>query len=220
MNTAVISTQDNYSTRDDFFQITDDDIDKIRKNKHLTDFDEADNFAIFVDTIIRTQLADLTDKFSSNLVDYFNKPYEFDWWVDHFIDVSRKDSDNTEIVSKEFFNLFKYNTKTYTPSISYISDMYILRDKKEVVKFLHENIYLNTMLDKANFEIRKYFGLSKNIIQLIVDPEGKEEYLSIFIQTTLSPKDAFLKLTEFDKKWWNNIAKEAKGKLDINVEFI
>lgn len=220
MNTAVISAQDIYSTRDDFFQITDDNIDKIRENKHLIDFNKADNFAIFVNTIISTQLTDLTDKFSSYLVDYFNKTYEFDLLVDQSIDVSREDSDNMEIVSKEFFNLYKYNTKIYTPSISYISDMYTLRDKKEVIKFLHENIYLNAILDEANFEIKKYFGLSKNIIQLIVDPEGKEEYLSIFIQTTLSPKDAFLKLTEFDNKWWSNVANEAKGKLDINVEFI
>ncbi|MDD2353679.1 MAG: hypothetical protein PHX56_09045 [Atribacterota bacterium] len=115
----------------------------------------------------------------------------------------------------------EYNTSTDdTLDFTTIMSIYDIRNQAEVFEFLNKYSYLLPILIQANFEIWKYFAVKRNILELISDPEFDEKYLSVFIQTKLSPKDAFLKLKEFDKKWWNNVSPEAGGKIDINVEFI
>ena len=113
------------------------------------------------------------------------------------------------------------NTSTDdTSDFSTIMSIYDIRNQTEVFEFLNKYSYLMPILIQANFEIWKYFSVKKNVLELISDPEFDEKYLSIFIQTKLSPKEAFLKLKEFDKSWWNNLSPETGGKIDINVEFV
>lgn len=102
-----------------------------------------------------------------------------------------------------------------------LEQLYILRRRSEVIKFLEDNSFLFPTLKEAYRQIRNNFGKSVQLIlEVITDPEvAGEQEVVIFVHINISPDEAFKKLEQLDEEWWLDAPANARGKVCIDVEF-
>jgi len=102
-----------------------------------------------------------------------------------------------------------------------LEQLYILRRRSEVIKFLEDNSFLFPTLKEAYRQIRNYFGKSVQLIlEVITDPEvAGEQELVIFVHINIPPDEVFKKLEQLDEEWWLDAPANARGKVCIDVEF-
>ena len=111
--------------------------------------------------------------------------------------------------------------KVRQADIGTLEQLYILRRRSEVIKFLVDNPFLLTFLQEAYRQIRDYFGESVQLVlEVITDPEvAGDQELVIFVRTNLSPNEAFKKLKQLGEEWWLDTPFNIREKLCIDVEF-
>jgi hypothetical protein len=105
--------------------------------------------------------------------------------------------------------------------IGTLEQLYILRRRSEVMKFLVDNPFLLPFLQEAYGQIRNYFGESAQVIlEVITDPKiAGDQELVIFIRTNLSPDEVFKRLKQLGEEWWLDTPFNVREKLCIDVEF-
>jgi len=91
----------------------------------------------------------------------------------------------------------------------------------EVLPFLDRRPFLAPLLFDAYGKIRNYFPSSRVFLEVVADSETvNSEQLVVFISTSLSADEAFVRLKRLDKDWWLGALGSAHGELCINVEFM
>jgi hypothetical protein len=76
------------------------------------------------------------------------------------------------------------------------------------------------LLREAYTHIRKYFLSSKLFLEVVADPEAKdEEQLVVFIAANHDPDEASEALNRLDEDWWLDAMERAQDKLSITLEF-
>ena len=100
-----------------------------------------------------------------------------------------------------------------------LSKIYTFERPSEVVDFLNNNRSLVPFLAEAYSRIIQYFPAATLILEVVTDPEDDHKELVIFIQTTLSPKEAFATLDDLDRTWWLDAPPSIGEYICIHVEF-
>jgi len=126
-----------------------------------------------------------------------------------------------------FSNIYKETVQTGLSDsddlnfdILLLDTIYSFRNRSEILQFLKNNVFLIPLLYEINSQIKEYFPLAKNILEVINDPDTKDNvYLVIFIHTDITAREAFNRLKLFDESWWLRASIKANKKLFINVEF-
>lgn len=126
-----------------------------------------------------------------------------------------------------FSNVYKETVQTELSTsddlnfkILLLDIIYSFRNRSEILQFLDNNAFLVPLLYEINSQIKEYFPLTKNVLEVINDPDTEDNiYLVIFIHTDLTTRKAFDKLRSFDKEWWLKASIKADKKIFINVEF-
>lgn len=105
---------------------------------------------------------------------------------------------------------------------SYLRRRYTIADEEAVRRFLYERPALIRLLFSAYKEIRDVFGPTPPLVlRVVADPEAREEQeLFLFIRTKLHPRAARPLLDELSRKWWLDAMLEAKGEMNISLEYI
>lgn len=106
--------------------------------------------------------------------------------------------------------------------ITILRRRYAFRDLSAVKGFLEEHPFLIQVLFTAYKEIRDVFGPGPRLaLRVVADPEALEEReLFLFIQTTLHPRAARPLLDELSRKWWLDAMLDAKGEMNISLEYV
>lgn len=120
-----------------------------------------------------------------------------------------------ELIGRDFASTeYLYRTLTL------LGKTYTFRRPSEVSEFLSNNVTLLPLVVEAHGRAEEYFPTSDLILEVVADPEmSNKKELAIFIQTTLSPHEAFERLEMFDKVWWLDLAPVLGEKLCVHVEF-
>jgi hypothetical protein len=100
-------------------------------------------------------------------------------------------------------------------------DGYMLSKSSAVGNFLQAHQELNSLLNEAYQELRKYFSSEDLKLELVADPEiAGDQQLFVYIFTPLSVSDALQKFDEFDERWWLDRIDRANGLLNFNLRFV
>jgi hypothetical protein len=101
-----------------------------------------------------------------------------------------------------------------------LEHVYTFRKSSEVSYFLEEHPFLTPLLREAYSHIRKYFPSSTLFLEVVADPEARdEEQLVVFVAVNQDPDEASKALDQFDKDWWLDALERARDKLTITLEF-
>lgn len=105
--------------------------------------------------------------------------------------------------------------------IQRLDELYILRERTEVIQFIEEHPSLAPLLLEAYGKIADLFGPYPHIfLEIITDPEAAESrQLVAFISTILPPNSALDRLMQLDEDWWLEVLEGADGNLCITLEF-
>lgn len=106
--------------------------------------------------------------------------------------------------------------------VSRLRKRYVFRDEATVRDFLEQRPFLIQTLFQAYKEIRGIFGPVPGLaLRVVADPEAQEEReLFLYIQTKLHPKAARPLLAELGRKWWLDAMLDARGEMNISLEYI
>jgi len=106
--------------------------------------------------------------------------------------------------------------------VSGLRRRYAFRDDAAVTDFLEKRPVLIQILFKAHKEIRDIFGTGPGLaLRVVTDPEALEEQeLFLFVQTKLHPRAARPLLDELGRKWWLGAMLDAKGEMNISLEYV
>ena len=98
---------------------------------------------------------------------------------------------------------------------------YTIRDYGKVENYLKGNLFLLPFLYSAREKIKEYFNASdKFFLEVSIDPEYPEsKILNIFIQSKMSPSEAFDTFNIFDREWLLDNPSDILEKVSIDVEF-
>ncbi|MCI0614559.1 hypothetical protein L0244_16350 [bacterium] len=99
---------------------------------------------------------------------------------------------------------------------------YQFKDYAEVSAFLNSNAFLILILREAHHKIKNHFGFDTEIaLEVFTDPEGDDgQKLFALIFTALPVNEALERLEQLDQEWWLDTTTRAKGRLNIDVEYI
>jgi hypothetical protein len=104
--------------------------------------------------------------------------------------------------------------------ISVLDRLYLFQNYNSVYRFIKKNSFLTTLLFEAYSEIQSVFN--ENILRLnvetVIDTETNEEKLYIFINTNLSPDEAYDALDLIDENWWIDNIHKSQFKMNIDLE--
>lgn len=105
--------------------------------------------------------------------------------------------------------------------IQLLDQLYILRERAEVIRFIEERPFLAPLLLEAHGEIAKFFGPYPHVfLEIVTDPEAaRARQLVAFVSTPLSPDEALDRLARLDEGWWLEALERAAGNLCITLEF-
>ncbi len=98
--------------------------------------------------------------------------------------------------------------------------LYIFKERLEVLDFVNLHPFLAPLLFEAVGRIDQFFPEPQLSLEVVSDfefPDSSQLVLSI--ETILSPDEALKRLDRFDDDWWLDAAREAEGRLCIDVEF-
>lgn len=98
--------------------------------------------------------------------------------------------------------------------------LYIFKERLEVLDFINLHPFLAPLLFEVVGRIAQFFPEPQLSLEVVSDfefPDSSQLVLSI--ETTLSPDEALKRLDSFDDDWWLDTAREAEGRLCIDVEF-
>lgn len=106
--------------------------------------------------------------------------------------------------------------------IRQLETIYEFNDYYEVTNYLKEHSYLLELLFEAFSEIERLFGRNPRVLLKVVnDPDIEDEnQLFAYIHTTLSPKEALSRMEILDEEWFLNQIDRARGKFNLNIEFV
>jgi hypothetical protein len=102
-------------------------------------------------------------------------------------------------------------------------ERYVFRGYWQVRRFLEAEPYLVPLLFEAYDEIRRLFGQNTGLaLELTYDPDGGPESGELFalVQTSESVEEALAKLQRLDTEWWLATSRQARGKMNIDVELV
>lgn len=140
----------------------------------------------------------------------FNEYHRLDSLFCSFFSNTYEETVQTELSTSDDLNF----------QILLLDIIYSFRNSSEVLQFLENNVFLIPLLYEINSRIKEYFPLSKNILEVINDPDTEDNtYLVIFINTGITAREAFNRLKLFDESWWLRASTKSNKKLFINVEF-
>lgn len=99
---------------------------------------------------------------------------------------------------------------------------YFFKDEAAVRDFLDTHRFLIQVLFRADREIRRVFGPAPRLVlRVVADPEGEgEPELFLFIQTERHPESARALLNELYRKWWLDAMLDARGEMNIGLEYV
>ncbi len=104
-------------------------------------------------------------------------------------------------------------------NVGLFEQLYTLRGREEVLRFIESHPFLLPLLLEAYNEIGNHFPRSQVFLEVATDPEAiVEDQLVLFVATDLPPDEAVDTLERFDRDWWLNALDQAQGKLCIDVE--
>jgi len=102
-----------------------------------------------------------------------------------------------------------------------LEQLYIFREKAEILHFLEAKKFLLPLLEDAYTTIRSYFPASDLLLEVVIDPEiTHERQLVIFIAIKENAEEASEALDKLDEDWWMGNMDRAQGSLCITLEFI
>jgi hypothetical protein len=102
-----------------------------------------------------------------------------------------------------------------------LEQLYIFREKAEILRFLEEKQFLLSLLEDTYINISHYFPVSDLFLDVVIDPEiANERQLVIFIAIKDNAEEASEALDKFDEEWWMDNMNRAQGSLCITLEFI
>lgn len=106
--------------------------------------------------------------------------------------------------------------------IEQLAKDYQFKDSAEVRAFLNSNAFLISLLKEANRKIKSQFGYDTAIaLEVFTDPDSDDgQKLFALIFTALSADEALERLERLDQEWWLDASARAKGRLNIDVEYI
>ena len=105
--------------------------------------------------------------------------------------------------------------------IKELSEHLIFRgDYLYIEKYILKNRHLIPFLEQIPLRILEFFPSSKLYLELVTDPEERnEEELFIYIKTSLNPRKALEKLEDFDKNWFIDACLTYDADICVNLEF-
>lgn len=111
--------------------------------------------------------------------------------------------------------------KTSEDIKSFFSEaFYLVKQEAEITEFLQLHPYIISVLKAGTGPISAEFPETKPILKYLSgDEEGEEPYLMVFLPTSLDYKEAGNKLNNLDNIWWSEAFIQAKGKMNIDLEF-
>ncbi len=102
-----------------------------------------------------------------------------------------------------------------------LEQLYIFREKAEILRFLEEKQFLLSLLEDTYINISHYFPVSDLFLDVVIDPEiANERQLVIFIAIKDNAEEASEALDKFDEEWRMDNMNRAQGSLCITLEFI
>ncbi len=96
-------------------------------------------------------------------------------------------------------------------------DYYVLVDEERVDDFLKTHPGLDKLLLDAYEQIHAYFPESRNLLEVITDPELGYQQLLVTIMTHCDINEAMNRLDSFRNDWWLDNLRRAEEKLLIDV---
>lgn len=99
-------------------------------------------------------------------------------------------------------------------------DFYVLIDEERVLDFLKAHQGLDKLLLEAHKQIHACFPVSRNVLEVITDPELGYQQLLVTIITPSNIDEAMDRLDVFRDNWWLDNLWRANEKLliDIGIE--
>lgn len=103
-----------------------------------------------------------------------------------------------------------------------IESLYTLREPAEVFKFLEDHPQLVETLLEAPDHIRKYFGETELVLEVVTDPDIEEltQDLFLYIRVDLEPEEGLSRLDQLDDDWGFEAYRENQGEFIIHLEYI
>ena len=128
----------------------------------------------------------------------------------------------SRLVEPTFFDI-RVNEQSSRPRLEthQLEQVYIFREKVEILQFLEERQFLIPLIKDAYTNIRNYFPVSDLFLEVVIDPEiANERQLVIFIAIKENAEGASEALDKLDEDWWMDTMDRAQGSLCITLEFI
>ena len=97
------------------------------------------------------------------------------------------------------------------------TDYYVRTDKARVDEFLKRHPGLDNLLLEAYEQIHAYFPESRNLLEVITDPELGYQQLLVTVMTPCDIDEAMNRLDTFRDDWWLDNLWRADEKLLIDV---
>ena len=104
--------------------------------------------------------------------------------------------------------------------LAHLNELYTLVSPTDLVsEFLAENKYLVKLLKEARRQIARYFGAeTKPLLELVYIPESDIlDKIWVLIPTKVA---ALPILDRLDEEWWLDACLEAKGNMNIKLEYV
>ena len=102
--------------------------------------------------------------------------------------------------------------------VGYLEYVYILKNPKEIKKFLIDNEDLIEILFSAPEHIRKIFGDVLIYLELHHDPEEEWDELFIIIKSNYPPEKAVELEDKLFEQWFVKVLDKVKGRLNFTEE--
>ena len=114
----------------------------------------------------------------------------------------------------------RYYTDTDT-EIKLLKSKVDFRNENKILEFLKKNRNIIGFIKEAIVEISHHFTEPTLVLELIKDEEtGQNDYLTVFVLTELTVKEAREKLTEIKENWLYPNFPFVNGKLNIYLEYV
>lgn len=102
-----------------------------------------------------------------------------------------------------------------------IAQLYHVKNKDELLWFIHKHETITSLVLEAFDEIQKYFTTEVIELKVELDPDTNEsQSLSAYILTSISAKEALKRLDDFDEEWFLDNLDRTDGLFNFYLKFI